>query len=94
METQAEDPFLHYALGIEYVGLADDLKAREIFEQVINKYPRYFATYYHYAKLLERQGENEAAIKAYEEGMKLCKELGEMHSFRELLAAYDELLYE
>ena len=94
LESQPNDPFLHYALGIEYVGLSDDLKAKQIFEQVIHTYPNYHATYYHYAKLLEREGDVDSAVKAYEDGMQVCKALGENHSLRELRAAYDELLYE
>ncbi len=94
LESQSEDPFLHYALGIEYVGASNDSKAKEIFEQVMNKFPKYHPTYYHYAKLLERQDEIDKAIEIYEEGMAVCKELGEQHSLRELRAAYDELLYD
>jgi exonuclease VII small subunit len=50
-------------------------------------------SYYHLAKLLERQGEQESAIATYERGMEVAKRLGDRHAYGELQAAYEDLIY-
>jgi hypothetical protein len=50
-------------------------------------------SYYHLAKCLEALSEKEAAIEWYEKGMAACKLAKEDHAHRELLAAYEDLVY-
>ncbi len=88
-----DDAFLKYALAIEYVGLQDDDSALSIFKELIHSTPNYFATYYHLAKLYERQDHEELAISTYEEGMKITQQLGERHAYGELRSALEELTF-
>jgi len=80
-------------LGLEYIKLGNDAKARELFESIINREPGYIGTYYHLAKLLERNNETESAIKIYEKGMEEAKRAGENHAYEELKSAYEELIF-
>jgi Tfp pilus assembly protein PilF len=87
------DCFLNHALALEYVKVGDEECARKYFEANLMNDPAYVATYYHLAKLLERTGEKEHAIKIYEAGMEYAKAAKDMHSYSELQGAYEDLVY-
>ena len=86
------DNFLLHALALEYIKTGDDAAARELFENVLLKDPQYVGSYYHLAKLVERLGENDVAIKWYEKGMAAAKQAGDNHSYNELQGAYEDLV--
>lgn len=87
------DNFLKHALALEYIKLNDDGRAKELFEEILSASPDYIGSYYHLAKLLERNGQTEAAIKCYEKGMTAAKEARDQHAYNELQAAYEDLVY-
>ena len=92
LRDNPNDSFLQHALALEHVKAGDDAKARELFENILNKDEEYTGSYYHLAKLLERNDERENALKWYEKGMFIAKEKGDKHAYNELRAAYDELI--
>lgn len=85
------DPFLHYAMALEYLKLSDDQKALDIFSQLIQTSPNYVGTYYHLGKLLEKLKRYNEALNTYKEGMDTAKKLNDNHSYSELLSAYNAL---
>jgi len=87
------DSFLQHALALEYIKLGDDEQARGLFETLLNNNPGYVGSYYHLAKLLERNGKTEEAIKVYEKGMEETKKAGDNHAYGELKSAYEELIF-
>ena len=87
------DSFLCHALALEYIKLGNDGDARKLFETILNNEPGYIGTYYHLAKLLERIGETDNAIKVYEKGMEEAKKVGDDHSLSELRSAFEELTF-
>jgi Tfp pilus assembly protein PilF len=87
------DCFLQHALALEYIKLGDDDQARVLFEEIINREPGYIGSYYHLAKLLERNKKTEEALKWYEKGMEEAKKAGDNHAYNELRAAYEELFF-
>ena len=93
LEKTPNDAFLNYAMAIELIALDKDDEAKVIFNNLITQQPDYFATYYHLAKLYEREGDEARAIKTYEKGMEVTKRLGEKHAFAELSAALEELTF-
>ncbi|MBA2762596.1 MAG: hypothetical protein H0U39_11700 [Segetibacter sp.] len=93
LKASPHDNFLLHALALEYVKIGDDAEARKLFEDILERDEKYVGSYYHLAKLLERIGENELAIKWYEKGMAAAKEAGDNHSYNELQAAYEDLEY-
>jgi Tfp pilus assembly protein PilF len=93
LRSSPNDNFLKHALALEYIKLNDDNRAKELFEDILSRSPDYIGTYYHLAKLLERNGETGAAIQCYENGMTAAKEAKDQHAYNELQAAYEDLTY-
>lgn len=93
LKANPSDSFLQHALALEYIKLGDDEKARGLFEELLNREPGYIGSYYHLAKLLERNDKAEEAIKVYEKGMEEAKRAGDNHALGELRGAYEELTY-
>jgi tetratricopeptide (TPR) repeat protein len=93
LKTSPKDPFLNHALALEYVKLGKDADARVLFETNVTNDAAYVATYYHLGKVLERIGAQQEAIAIYEVGMKVAKEAKDMHTYSELQAAYEDLVY-
>lgn len=93
LKTAPADSFLQHALALEYIKIGEDGEARKLFENILERDAAYVGTYYHLAKLLERTGENELAIQWYEKGMAAAKKAGDQHSYNELQAAYEDLVY-
>lgn len=87
------DSFLKHALALEYIKLNDDVTARQLFEELLAYEPGYVGSYYHLGKLLERTGDNAAAISTYEKGMAMAKAGNERHAYNELQSAYEDLVY-
>jgi len=93
LTASPSDSFLRHALALEYIKIGNDSEARNLFESILTDDEKYVGSYYHLAKLLERNGETELAIKWYEKGMAAAKEAGDQHSYNELQAAYEDLIY-
>lgn len=93
LKDAPDDCFLNHALALEYIKLGKDMEAQLLFEKNHAFDPSYVATYYHLGKLYERNGATEAALKTYEEGMKIAKAAGDQHSYNELQGVYEDLAY-
>jgi Tfp pilus assembly protein PilF len=87
------DSFVQHALALEYIKLGDDAEGRKLFEEILARDPGYVGSYYHLAKLLERNGDEHGAIKVYEKGMEEAKKAGDNHALGELRGAYEELTF-
>ena len=88
-----KDSFLQHALALEYIKTGSDDAARTLFVSLLKNEPGYIGSYYHLAKLLERIGESDEAIKVYENGMEEAKKAGDNHALSELRSAYEELIF-
>jgi Tfp pilus assembly protein PilF len=93
LASNPNDSFIKHALALEYVKLGDDSEARKLFEQVLSNDENYIGSYYHLAKLLERNDQREDAVKWYEKGLIKAKEAGDNHAYNELQNAYEDLIY-
>ncbi|HRP56001.1 tetratricopeptide repeat protein [Agriterribacter sp.] len=94
LERSKDDSFLKHALALEYIKKNNDTEARKLLESVLENDPAYVGSYYQLAKLLERAGDAEAALKWYERGMTTALQSGNQRTFNELRAAYEELKFE
>ena len=92
LAQNSADSFIQHALALEYIKMGDDAEARKLFESILSRDENYIGSYYHLAKLLERTGEREDAIKCYEKGMAKAREAGDNHTYNELQAAYEDLV--
>ena len=93
LKSSPEDSFLHHALALEYIKEGEETLAEQQFRENLDKAPDYLATYYHLGKLLERKAEIEASLEIYQQGMTLAKSSGDMHTYSELQAAYEDLAW-
>ncbi len=93
LRVNPADSFVQHALALEYIKLGDDKTARALFEEILDREPGYIGSYYHLAKLLERNEQTDEAIRWYEKGMHQAKEAGDKHAFGELRSAYEELTF-
>jgi Tfp pilus assembly protein PilF len=93
LQQNPADSFVQHALALEYIKAGDDAAAQKLFEDILNREPGYVGSYYHLAKLFERNGNTEDAIKWYEKGMDEAKKAGENHAYSELRSAYEELTF-
>jgi Tfp pilus assembly protein PilF len=93
LKADPTDSFVQHALALEYIKQGNDGEARRLFETIIEREPGYVGSYYHLAKLLERNRDNDGAVKVYEKGMEEAKKLGDNKAYGELRGAYEELIY-
>ena len=87
------DNFLQHALALEYIKVGNDAEARRLFESILDRDPTYIGSYYHLAKLHERNEAVNLAVGVYEKGMEQAKKAGDNHAYNELKSAYEELVY-
>ena len=93
LNQQPKDNFLRHALALEYRKLGEEIKARDLFLEILTESHDYIGSYYHLAKCLEKLEEREQAISWYEKGMAATKLAKDDHAYRELQAAYEDLVY-
>lgn len=94
LEQSPEDPFLLYALAIEYVGLNQDGAAETLFRKLLTENPDYLASYYHYGRLLERLERVDEALAMFAAGVELAQRQGDEKTLRELRDAHFNLTLE
>lgn len=93
LKTNPKDNFLRHALALENIKLGNDAEAKILFENILQDSPDYVGSYYHLAKLFERNNEKDKAIEWYEKGMAAAKKANDQHSYNELQSAYEDLVY-
>jgi Tfp pilus assembly protein PilF len=91
MKTSGKDSFLQHALALEYIKVGKDEEARELFNEILLREPTYIGSYYHLAKLLERVGDFDRAIRVYKRGMEEAKKAGDNHTYNELQGALEDI---
>lgn len=91
MAQSPNDSFLQHALALELVKEGKDADAKAVFNQLLQANATYVGSYYHLAKLLERTGERDEALKTYQNGMQVARQAGDTHAYNELQAAYEDL---
>jgi Tfp pilus assembly protein PilF len=93
LALQPKDNFLRHALALEYIKIGEEVKAKELFIEILTQSPDYIGSYYHLAKVLEKLAQRQEAIDWYEKGMAAAKLAKDDHSYRELQGAYEDLVY-
>ena len=91
LATSPDDDFVQHALALEYIKSEEEQKARKLFEEILHRNPAYIGSYYHLAKLLERNNAKELALEWYVKGMAAAKMARDQHAFNELQAAWEDL---
>lgn len=89
-EANPGEPFAWYSLAMEQK-TTDVAAALELFAKVHDDFASYLPNYYHYAKTLADEGEDERAGEIFREGIALARSVGDAHTLSELEAALDLL---
>lgn len=89
--NNSQDPFIRYALALEYKEASDTDSSRKCFEELAQLFPDYVPQYYHFAQLLETLNEEELALTVYDKGIAKAQEHNELHALSELKAAKELL---
>ena len=84
LNESPNDPFLKYALTMEFLKLGDKQNARKGFEDLLEAHPDYVGTYYHFGKFLEAENEKDASIEIYEKGIQIAQQKRNFHAIGEL----------
>lgn len=87
LKESPQDPFLNYALAMEYLKLGQDAEALASFETMVREFPDYVGTYYHFGKFLEKSGNPERAAELYQQGISVARQSRKMHALSELQGA-------
>ncbi len=82
------DPFLLYAVAMEYQKAQQLELALKFYEELIEIHRDYVGTYYHLGKLYEQLKKTDEADACYQIGMKVARKVGDNHAYNELQSAY------
>ena len=87
LAKDASDPFLLFAVGMEYKKLKQTPQAVEWFRKTLAKDPGYCVAYHQAALAYEDAGEIELAKTTYREGIAAARKKGDNHAAEEMEAA-------
>jgi tetratricopeptide (TPR) repeat protein len=85
------DLFSRHALAMEMIKLGNYAEAKLVLDQILLIDPNYVGSYYHLGKVEERLGLFNDALSAYEKGILVATDLGDLHALRELKAALNQM---
>jgi len=81
------DPFLVYAIGLEYQKINDLDKTRQYFNQLVENFPDYLGVYYRYAALEVELNNIDKAKTLYKKGIEVAKSQNNHKTLAELKGA-------
>lgn len=87
LQTHPEDPFLHYALALEWQKEGEMQKAIDRLQELKALKPDYLALYYQLGKMYEAIGNNELAVDSLMDGKRLAKKMGDIKAAGEISEA-------
>ncbi len=90
-KNEPNDPFLKYALATEYLRLNNTEEALRYYLDLVDKHTDYIGTYYHLGKLYEQLGQQDDALRVYEQGIEVAKRIKDQHALSELMGVYNSL---
>ena len=91
LQKEPLDPFLNYAIALEYAKAGDRATGISIIEAILQRDEDYLGAYYQLGKLYEESGQTEKAATVYTKGMEIAKKqknsktLGELNTALMLL---------
>jgi len=87
LQTHPEDPFLHYALALEFQKEGEIQRAIDCLIELKKIKSDYLAIYYQLGKMYESIGDNEKAIDSFMDGRRLAKKMGDIKAAGEISEA-------
>jgi tetratricopeptide (TPR) repeat protein len=90
LDESPDDPFILYALALEYTSSNPEL-ALQYFTALLNNHPDYLPTYYQAAQFYEQIDQKEKALALYSKGIELATLQQDLSTRKELQAALELL---
>ncbi|NOY93267.1 MAG: hypothetical protein GXP55_18940 [Deltaproteobacteria bacterium] len=87
----SEDPFVHYARGLELRSLERLAEASTALDAVMERFPDYVPSYLMAGQIEQSLGHPERAAERYRRGVEVAREAGDAHAVGELGVALDAL---
>jgi tetratricopeptide (TPR) repeat protein len=94
LKEDPDDPFLYYALGLEYIKEGHQDMALVMFNLIIRKFTDYLPVYYQAARLEMEMGDLEIAEMTFKAGIALAERTSDHKTLLELKDAYNNFLIE
>ncbi|MEM7163251.1 MAG: tetratricopeptide repeat protein [Bacteroidota bacterium] len=87
LDTNPNDPFLLYAIAVEYRNKGEEKKTEQIFTKLVKEHPEYLPSYYQLGQILEKKGKMSKAIALYRKGKVLAEKANDQKALGELSEA-------
>jgi len=91
LDKDPNDPFPRYGLAVEYKKLGRLDEAQALFDELIDRFPDYLATYMMAGANLCALGRDEQAAETYRNGIAVAEKNGDSHTRGELETALADL---
>ena len=91
LEKQPNDPFLLYAIAMEFKNANEPAKAIALLEKCLAADPNYCYAYFQRGQIYEITGDLESAKRSYTDGIAAAKRAGDAHAESELQGALEML---
>lgn len=92
LESDPNDTFCLYGLGMEYARLGQHQQAMAWFDRAIDADPSYSYAYFHKAKSQEAAGDLAGAQTTLRDGLEMAKGLGDAKAASEIGALLDDYI--
>lgn len=89
--SQKNDPFIKYALALEFWKLNDQTEVVKLFGDLLANHSDYLPTYYQAGKFYEEVGKFDHAENVYKEGIDVARKQGDQKTLHELMEALEML---
>ena len=91
LNSNPDDAFARYALGLEYSGAGETDAALVEFQQLLTSHPDYTNGYFMAAQTLARAERKDEACSMLQQGIECARRTRNQHALSEMEAMLDEL---
>lgn len=91
LESEPNDPFLHYALGQQYLSEGDRPQAVTKLQEVVDRFPEYHAAHFQLGQLLAEDGNSAQASQILIAGIAAAHRAGDQHAEMEMTGFLDTI---
>ena len=91
LKADPEDPFLHYALGQQYLSEGARAEAQNKLEEVVERFPEYHAAHFQLGQLFAEDGDTDRAGEIIQAGIAAAKRAGDQHAVTEMTGFLDAI---
>ena len=91
LQSDPDDPFLHYALALDDFSQGDDAAGLERLSHLNSAYSNYVPAYFQRGQVLARLGEYETAKTVLQRGIQVASQQGDQHAAAEMNGLLESL---